>query len=125
MITFKQKGDFSNLTRFLEKSKKIINKSLLDKYGLAGVAALSSATPVDTGLASKSWNYSVTITKEFASISFYNNDIEDGAPVVIVLQYGHATKNGGWVDGIDFINPVVQPIFKKIADEAWEEVKRV
>ena len=124
MISFRQKGDFSKLTRFLERAKNLVHLSDLDRYGREGVAALASATPVDTGKTAASWNYEVTINKESASITFNNSNIQNGVPIAIILQYGHGTRNGGWVEGRDYINPVIQPIFDKIAEEAWKEVTK-
>lgn len=124
MISFRQKGDFSKLTRFLERAKNLVHLSDLDKFGREGVAALASATPVDTGKTAASWNYEVTINKESASITFNNSNIQNGVPIAIILQYGHGTRNGGWVEGRDYINPVIQPIFDKIAEEAWKEVTK-
>ena len=124
MIKFRQKGDFSNLTRFLERAKNLVHISDLDRYGREGVAALASATPVDTGKTAASWYYDIKINKESASITFNNSNIQNGVPIAIILQYGHGTKNGGWVEGRDYINPVIQPIFDKIAEEAWKEVTK-
>lgn len=124
MIKFRQKGDFSNLTRFLERAKNLVHISDLDRYGREGVAALASATPVDTGKTAASWYYDIKINKESASITFNNSNIQNGVPVAIILQYGHGTRNGGWVEGRDYINPVIQPIFDKIAEEAWKEVTK-
>ena len=122
MISFRQKGDFSKLTRFLEKAKNVVRIGDLDKYGREGVAALSSATPVDSGLTASSWYYKVEHTNGSAKINFYNSNIQNGVPIAIILQYGHGTGNGGWVQGRDYINPAIQPIFDKIADNAWKEV---
>ena len=116
MIEFRQKGDFSKLSSFLERAKKPIKSSILDKYGKEGVVALSSATPVDTGLTASLWHYKVEMDKNSSSISFYNDNI--------ILQYGHGTHNGGYVKGRDYINPAIQPIFDKIANEAWKEVTK-
>lgn len=124
MISFRQKGDFSKLTRFLERAKNLVHLSDLDRYGREGVAALASATPVDTGKTAASWYYDIKINKESASITFNNSNIQNGVPIAIILQYGHGTRNGGWVEGRDYINPVIQPIFDKIADEAWKEVTK-
>ena len=124
MISFRQKGDFSKLTRFLERAKNLVHLSDLDRYGREGVAALASATPVDTGKTAASWYYDIKINKESASIAFNNSNIQNGVPIAIILQYGHGTKNGGWVEGRDYINPVIQPIFDKIAEEAWKEVTK-
>lgn len=124
MISFRQKGDFSKLNRFLEKSKNVVKLGILDKYGRAGVAALSSATPVDTGLTAQSWTYEIKRQNGSVSLVFHNKNLNKGVPIAIVLQYGHATRNGGWVEGRDYINPAIQPIFDKLAKEAWEEVKK-
>ena len=124
MIKFRQKGDFSNLTRFLERAKNLVHISDLDRYGREGVAALASATPVDTGKTAASWYYDIKINKESASITFNNSNIQNGVPIAIILQYGHGTRNGGWVEGRDYINPIIQPIFDKIAEEAWKEVTK-
>lgn len=125
MISFRQKGDFSKLTRFLEKSKESVRLGDLDKYGREGVAALASATPVDSGLTANSWYYKIENKKGSAKISFYNSNIQNGVPIAIIIQYGHGTKNGGWVQGVDYINPVIQPIFIKIADSAWKGVTKL
>ena len=124
MISFRQKGDFSKLTRFLERAKNLVHLSDLNRYGREGVAALASATPVDTGKTAASWYYDIKINKESASITFDNSNIQNGVPIAIILQYGHGTRNGGWVEGRDYINPVIQPIFDKIAEEAWKEVTK-
>ena len=125
MIRFKQKGDFSKLTTFLEKTKGIVHLSNLDKYGREGVSALSAATPVDTGLTANSWYYEISHTHGSAVISFHNSNIQNGVPIAVILQYGHGTRNGGWVEGRDYINPAIQPIFDKIANDAWEEITRL
>lgn len=125
MITFRQKGDFSKLTRYLEKVKSVVKLSDLDKYGKEGVAALASATPVDTGLTASSWSYEIKHKNGTVSISFKNSNIQNGVPIAIILQYGHGTRNGGWVQGKDYINPAIQPIFDKIANDAWREVTKL
>lgn len=122
MINFRQKGDFSKLTHFLEKAKEIVKLGNLDRYGREGVQALSSATPVESGLTASSWYYTIEHGRDSASISFHNSNINKGVPIAIILQYGHGTRNGGWVEGRDYINPAIQPIFDKIADDAWKEV---
>lgn len=124
MIKFRQKGDFSKLTRFLEKAKEAVRLGDLDKYGREGVAALASATPVDSGLTADSWRYEITNKQGSAKITFYNSNIQNGVPIAIILQYGHGTRNGGWVQGRDYINPAIQPIFDKIANSAWKEVTK-
>jgi hypothetical protein len=125
MISFRQKGDFANLTRYLEKVKNTSSVVDLDKYGRAGVAALASATPMDTGQTANSWAYKIERTKGTATISFYNTNIQNGVPIAIILQYGHGTGTGGWVEGRDYINPAIQPIFDNLANEAWREVTKV
>ena len=125
MISFRQKGNFSKLTNYLERAKSAVGMGLLDKYGRKGVDALSSATPVDTGLTASSWDYEIVNKKGSATISFTNSHIVDYVPIAIILQYGHATRNGGWVEGRDYINPAIQPIFDELAEEAWKEVKRL
>lgn len=125
MISFRQKGDFSKLNNFLEKAKEAIKIGDLDRYGREGVRALESATPVDSGLTSTSWYYEINRTKDRVSISFHNSNIQNGVPIAIILQYGHGTGTGGWVEGRDYINPAVQPIFDKIANNAWKEVTKL
>ena len=125
MISFRQQGDFSKLTRYLEKAKNAVKIGDLDKYGREGVAALSSATPIDTGLTASSWKYEIEHRNGSVTISFLNTNIQNGVPIAIILQYGHGTKNGGWVQGRDYINPAVQPIFDKIAENAWREVTKL
>ena len=125
MISFRQKGDFSKLTRFMERAKEAVRLGDLDRYGREGVAALSSATPVDSGLTASSWYYEIERKKGSVSISFHNSNIQNGVPIAIILQYGHGTGNGGWVQGRDYINPAIQPLFDKIADSAWREVTKL
>ena len=125
MISFRQKGDFSKLTRYLERVKNVVKIGDLDKYGREGVAALSSATPIDSGLTASSWYYKIEHTNGSATISFHNSNIQNGVPIAVILQYGHGTCNGGWVQGRDYINPAIRPIFDKIADNAWKEVTKL
>ena len=124
MITFSQKGDFSKALSFLEKAKGLVNLSILDKYGREGVAALASATPFDSGETARSWYYKVERRRGSASIVFYNSNIQNGVPIAIILQYGHGTRNGGWVEGRDYINPAIQPIFDRLVSELWREVTK-
>lgn len=125
MITFRQKGDFSKATRYLERLKEAVRIGDLDKYGRAGVAALASATPVDSGKTAESWYYEIKNQNGRASITFLNSNINDGVPIAIILQYGHGTGTGGWVEGRDYINPAIRPIFDEIANNAWREVKQL
>ena len=125
MISFRQKGDFSKLNRYLERVKEAANFGILDKYGREGVAALASATPVESGKTASSWYYEITRQNGSVSIEFYNSNVNKGVPIAIILQYGHGTGTGGWVEGRDYINPVIQPLFDKIADSAWKEVTKI
>ena len=125
MISFRQKGDFSKLNRFLERAKGAARLSILDKYGREGVAALASATPIDSGETANSWYYEIKHDGRAATITFLNSNINEGVPIAIILQYGHGTGTGGWVEGRDYINPAIQPIFDKIVDEAWKEVTKI
>lgn len=125
MISFRQKGDFKKLNSYLERLEEVIKLGKLNKYGERGVSALTSATPVDTGLTASSWQYSINREKDSVSISFENTNINNGVSIAILLQYGHGTRNGGYVQGRDYINPAIQPLFDQIAEEAWKEVTRV
>ena len=124
MISFRQKGDFSKLTRFLERAKEAVHLGDLDKYGREGVAALASATPVDSGKTATSWYYEIENKKGQVSIRFNNSNIQNGVPIAIIIQYGHATGTGGWVEGQDYINPSIRPIFDDIANKVWREVTK-
>lgn len=124
MITFRQKGDFSKLTRYLERVKESVKLGNLDKYGREGVAALASATPIESGKTASSWYYKIENSNGSATISFYNSNVNKGVPIAIILQYGHGTGTGGWVQGRDYINPAIQPVFDRIAEEAWREVTK-
>lgn len=124
MIKFRQKGDFSKLTRYFERVKEAVKLGDLDKYGRAGVAALASATPVDTGETAASWSYVIEHEKGSAKISFCNSNIQNGVPIAIILQYGHGTGTGGWVEGRDYINPAIRPVFDSIVNDAWKEVTK-
>ena len=125
MITFRQDGDFSKLTSFLEKSKELFNSGILDKYGRKGVEALAAATPIDSGETANSWYYRIENKNRSAAIVFCNSHIQNGVPIAIILQYGHGTRNGGWVEGRDYINPALQPIFDELAKEAWKEATKL
>lgn len=125
MVRFRQKGDFSKLTSYFERLKEVVKLGDLDKYGREGVDALTSATPVDSGLTASSWYYEIEHRDGTARISFHNSNIQNGVPIAIILQYGHGTRHGGWVQGRDYINPAVQPLFDKITDDAWREVTKL
>ena len=125
MISFRQKGDFSKLTRYFERVKEAVRLGELDKYGREGVAALASATPVDSGLTANSWYYEIVRTKNSVSINFLNSNIQNGVPIAVILQLGHGTGTGGWVEGRDYINPALRPVFDRIANDAWREVTKL
>ena len=124
MITFKQTGNFNNTERFLSRASKLNFQRILQKYATAGVNALASATPVDSGLTADSWGYEIKTSGSSCSILFTNSHVVDGVPIAIIIQYGHGTRNGGYVQGRDYINPAVQPLFDKIAEDAWREVTK-
>lgn len=125
MISFRQKGDFSKLNRYFERLRETAKIGVLDKYGRAGVAALASATPTETGLTASSWYYEIKRQNSSVSIEFLNSNVNKGVPIAIILQYGHGTGTGGWVEGRDYINPAIQPIFDQLAEEAWMEVTKI
>lgn len=123
MISVKTSGNFSNTESFLKRSKNF-SLSSLDQYGREGVVALAAATPVDTGKTAASWDYKIKKTDGSVTITFVNNNIVDGNCIAILLQYGHGTRNGGYVVGRDYINPAIRPVFDKIAKSAWSEVTK-
>ena len=126
MITFRHKGDFSKATRYFEQLGKVANlEQILNKYGQMGVSALVSATPTDSGLTAASWYYEIERQNGGATLTFKNSNVNNGVNIAIILQYGHGTGTGGWVEGRDYINPAIQPVFDKIADDAWKEVTRL
>ena len=125
MIRFKQKGDFKNLESFLNKASNFDMRTFLDRYGREGVEALRSNTPIDSGLTASSWDYYVDTNKRTSKIVWTNTHNISGVNIAIILQYGHATKNGGYVQGQDYINPAIRPIMDKIADDVWSEVCRL
>ena len=123
MISVKVRGDFKKTEQFLERNKKLRFKDL-DKYGKQGVQALAAATPTDTGLTAASWYYEIEVTDSTTSIVWKNSNIVDGVPIAVILEYGHATRNGGYVPPHPYINEALKPIFDKIADSAWKEVTK-
>ena len=125
MIKFTHKGDFSKTKNFLEKAKNVVKLGELDKYGQAGVQALSAATPVESGKTASSWYYEIERQNGKVSIIFSNSNVVKGVPIAIILHYGHGTGTGGWVEGRDYINPAIRPIFDQIANDAWREVSKL
>lgn len=116
------KGDFSKSKKFLNN---IINRnyeSILRRYAEEGVSALSNATPVLTGKTAASWGYEIIQNKDTVSIQWYNTNIKDGVNIAIIIQYGHGTGTGGYVEGRDYINPAIQPVFDKLAENMWKEI---
>lgn len=122
MVIVKQKGDFSKTEKFLNNISKKLYYRNLQKYAEQGVAALASATPVDSGTTANSWGYEIRQTKNSVSIYWTNSNVNKGVPIAVIIQYGHGTRNGGYVQGRDYINPAMRPIFDKIAESVWKEV---
>lgn len=125
MIGFRHKGDFSKTFRFLKNAREATLLKELDRYGRQGVSALASATPVDTGKTASSWYYKIERNPQTIKIIYCNSNVQNGVPIAIILQYGHGTGTGGWVQGRDYINPAIQPIFDKLANDAWREVTKL
>ena len=124
MISVTANGDFSNITKFLNKMSKRNARSLLNKYGERGVELLRSATPVKTGKTASSWRYDIQSSGGDYEIHWSNDNVNNGVNIAILLQYGHGTRQGGYVTGTDYINPALQKIFEEMADELWGEVVR-
>lgn len=123
MITFRHRGGFDKSQLFLTRIKKLNQDQILRRYAEEGVSALRVATPKDTGLSSESWKYEIVQDSSGFRIFWTNDNLtENGVPVVILLQYGHGTGTGGFVEGEDFINPAIRPIFDKISENIWKEV---
>lgn len=122
MITFRHHGDFKNTQRFFKRAAEAKIMRHLDKYGQEGVAALSAATPVESGKTASSWYYEITYSGGSFTIHWGNTNVNKGVNIAVILQYGHGTGTGGYVVGRDYINPAIQPIFDKIAENAWREV---
>lgn len=125
VVTLTHKGNFNNLERFLSRATRlrIVRRMIMQRYGNKGVEALKAATPRDTGKTAESWRYEIEEDDSGMKIVWKNDNVHDGAIVAVLLQYGHATKNGGWVEGTDYINPAIKSIFQQMADEAWKEVR--
>lgn len=124
MITISQSGDFKHIEQFLDRMKKRDVRQVLNKYGKLGVDYLSEDTPVDTGETASSWSYEVETGNGRHEIYWSNSNVNNGVNIAIILQYGHQTKNGGYVQGVDYINPALAKVFEQMANELWEEVVR-
>lgn len=124
MIRVVQRGNFRNTEKFLSNAKSIAIGRILDKYGSMGVDALAAATPVRTGKTAASWGYKIVISNDRAEVRWINSNVNKGVCIAMILQYGHGTRTGGYVEGVDYINPAIEPIFEKFAEEAWNEVTR-
>jgi hypothetical protein len=123
MIKMTQKGSFRNAEQFFDNSKNLSRRlrTAFERYGAQGVEALRAATPKDSGLTANSWSYTI----ENWGIGFNNSNIQNGYSVALLIQYGHGTKSGVYVEGIDYINPALRPIFEAIAQECWKEVQKL
>lgn len=121
MISLTSKGDFRKTEKFMKNARTKKLMSILKQYGEEGVAALMVATPLDTGRTASSWRYEIKVENNCIRLEFHNDNIQNGVPIAIILQYGHGTGTGGWVEGRDYINPAIQPVFDKIANSAWKE----
>lgn len=124
MVIIRHKGNFNKTEEFLRRSTTRDFRPILEKYAKKGVMALSSATPVDSGLTASSWDYVIEIKGPQFSITWTNSNIVNGVPIAIILQYGHAARDGSYVQGYDYINPALRPLFDAMVDEIWKEVTR-
>jgi hypothetical protein len=125
MITIKQVGNFKNTERFLSNAQKLGLQNIIKKYAIQGIAALALATPKDTGQTASGWDYEIEITKNGYKIFWLNNFEEYGAIPAILIQYGHGTKGGGYVQGIDYINRAMKPVLSQISEAIWKEVSKL
>ena len=117
-------GSMKNIEKFFNRIRKKTYLNALDAYGQMGVEVLRDGTPKDSGITSDSWNYIVETNKTHSKITWTNDSVNDGVNIAVILQYGHGTGTGGWVEGVDYINPALHPIFQEIADRLWKEVSR-
>ena len=121
-ISFKQKGNFEKTTKYLKKMMKAFEKGVFDKYGQKGVSELKKYTPIDTGTTAASWSYQIVKNDSEVVLEFVNDNINDGVSIALILQYGHGTGTGGYVEGVDYINPALKPVFESMVAEIWKEV---
>ena len=125
VISFVQHGDFKKSLTFMTRARSRNVRGILEKYGQRGVEALAIATPKATGKTAASWSYKIKMDKSGATLCWKNSNIVDGVPIAVILQYGHGTRNGAYVQGVDYINPALAPIFSTLADELWKEVRNL
>ncbi len=123
-ITVTTNNNLDKLLGFLKSSRQERIRRVLDKYAHQGLVALQNATPIDSGITADSWYYEIVQREGYASLRYHNSHVVEGRPIAILIQYGHGTRNGGWVEGRDYIMPAVQPIFDKMAEELWREVNK-
>jgi hypothetical protein len=121
-VKFEVSGGFTKTERFLNRMKRREYLNVLDEFGRDGVQALRNATPVDSGATAEAWDYEIKRTRNYTEIVWTNSNINDGVPIAVILQYGHGTGTGGYVQGRDYINPAIRPVFDKIAEKAWKVV---
>lgn len=124
MIKISHKGKFTKTTQFLKRARQAIRFNGLEEYGQEGVNALMANTPKETGKTANSWHYKIEKKEGLVTVSWYNTNVDDGCSIALIIQYGHGTKDGAWIDGIDYINPSLKPIFNKMAEKAWGEVTK-
>lgn len=124
MITIKHRGNFEKTDRFLKRMARHEIMNVLDEFGKMGVEYLAERTPKETGKTANSWSYEVKRGFRKYSIIWSNSNVNDGVPIAVIIQYGHGTGNGGYVEGIDYINPAMKPVFKAIAEAVWKEVTK-
>lgn len=122
MINATSPGNFSQTTKFLEYLKSGVMYKGLDSYGRRGVDALASATPWESGETAQSWAYNIKRSRNWISIGWYNTHVINGVNIAVIIQYGHGTGTGGYVQGIEYINPAIRPIFEAILDDVWRQV---
>lgn len=122
LVVMKQSGSLKNFEGFLYKNRKRRLYQLLNEYGKQGVELLRDATPVDTGATSTGWSYEIEVNSQGVSLYWVNNNVKEGVPIAILIQYGHATRSGSYVQGVDYINPALRPLFESMATKLWKEV---
>lgn len=122
LVVMKQSGSLKNFEGFLYKNRNRRLYQLLNEYGKQGVELLRDATPVDTGKTATGWDYEIEVSSQGVSLYWVNNNVNEGVPIAILIQYGHATRSGSYVQGVDYINPALRPLFESMATKLWKEV---